>query len=168
MLIAIDPGVRGALAFFYPNGRVMVDDMPIRVKKTVSKIKNEIDPVALNTLLRTRIPADEKGRVVMETMHSFMGSGEERRGSMASQASLAATKAVVCAICELNRLDIAFVSPKAWQAFYGIRKTPTLDTKKQSLALARELFGNEVCPLAKHDGRADALLIARWALRNLT
>jgi len=166
MIIAIDPGIKGALAFFYPDGRIAVDDMPVRMKAKVSKIKNELDPVALNALLRRRIPPDEKGLAVMESMNAFMGSGEKRQGSMASQASLAATKAVVSAICELHRLDIAFVTPQAWQKFYGIRKTAESDTKQQSLALARKLFGNEYCPLAKHDGRADALLIGRYGQRH--
>jgi hypothetical protein len=163
MLIAIDPGIKGALAFFYPNGRGVVDDMPVRMKAKVSKIKNELDPVALNALLRQRIPPDEKGIAVMESMNAFMGSGEKRQGSMASQASLAATKAVVSAICELHRLDIAFVTPQAWQRHFGIRKTQSSTTKDQSLALARKLFGESFCPLAKHDGRADALLIGRYA-----
>lgn len=166
MLISIDPGIKGALAFFYPDGRVTVDDMPVRVKKNVSKIKNEVWPVGLNELLRRRIPPNEKGLVVMESTNAFMGSGEKRLGSMASQASLAATKAVISAICELNRLDTAYVSPREWQAFFGIRKTAESDTKKQSLEMARKLFGMEYCPLQKHDGRADALLIGRYGQRH--
>jgi hypothetical protein len=167
MLIGCDPGIKGALAFLYDNGRQAVEDMPTRTVSRSGSIRNEVDPVRLQAMLRHRVPADEKGLVVMESAHAFMGSGK-RVGSMASQASLAATKAVVCAICELNGLDIAYVTPQAWHAFFGIRKTETSDTKKQSLELARKLFGNEFCPLAKHDGRADALLIARYGQRTLT
>lgn len=158
MILAIDPGIRGALAFLYPNGRIAVHDMPVRLKKQVSKVKNEIDPTALQALIRESLPADESALVVMENLNTFAG------GSVQSMGSLEATKAVICTVMELNRLDVAFVSPKAWQAFYGIRKTPTSDTKQQSLALARKLFGTEYCPLAKHDGRADSLLIGRYAL----
>ncbi|HEY6022250.1 MAG TPA: hypothetical protein VIY48_20995, partial [Candidatus Paceibacterota bacterium] len=60
------------------------------------------------------------------------------------------------------------VTPKAWQSFYSIRATTGETTKQQSLRIARELFGVELCPLQKHDGRADALLIARYAQRNFT
>lgn len=168
MLIACDPGINGALAFFGPADRVSVHDMPIRLKQTVSKVKNEIDPTALQRLLRERVPADEKGLVVMESMNAFMGSGEKRLGSMASQASLAATKAVICAVCELSGFDMAFVSPREWQRWFGIKATPSETTKQQSLRLARNEFGAEHCPLAKHDGRADALLIGLYAKRNLT
>ena len=166
MLISIDPGIKGALAFFGPSGSVAVEDMPTRTKSTAGKIKNEIDPKRLQALLRHRVPADEKGLVVMESLNAFMGSGEERQGSMASQASLAATKAVICTVCELSGFDMAFVSPREWQRFFGIKATPSETTKQQSLRLARSLYGVEHCPLQKHDGRADSLLIGRYAQRH--
>jgi hypothetical protein len=160
MLIAIDPGVRGALAFFGPGDRLTVHDMPVRLKRNVSKVKNAADPVALQQLVRAHVPPDETGLVVMENLNTFAG------GSVQSMGSLEATKAVICTVMELNRLDVAFVTPQAWQKFFGIRKTPSSDTKQQSLALARKLFGVEYCPLAKHDGRADALLIGRYGQRH--
>lgn len=167
MLISIDPGIKGALAFFRADGSPTVYDMPTRAKPGNTKIRNEINPKALQALLRHQVPADEKGLVVMESLNAFMGSGEERHGSMASQASLAATKAVICTVCELSGFDMAFVSPKAWQSFFGIKATQTETTKQQSLRLARSLFGMEYCPLQKHDGRADSLLIGRYAQRHL-
>ena len=167
MLIGIDPGIRGAIAFLYDNDRKAVLDMPVREKRNGGATKNEVDPVRLQQMLRNYVPADEKGLVVMESAHAFMGS-KQRVGSVASQASLAATKAVVAAICELNGMDIAYVTPQAWHAFFGIRKTEAEDTKVQSLRIARGLFGKEFCPLQKHDGRADALLIARYGQRTLT
>jgi hypothetical protein len=166
MLISVDPGISGALAFFGPADRVSVHDMPVRLKQSVSKVKNEIDPTALQRLLRERVPADEKGLVVMESMNAFMGSGEKRLGSMASQASLAATKAVICAVCELSGFDMAFVSPREWQRFMGIKATPSETTKQQSLRLARSLFGMEWLSRAKDDGRADSLLIGLYAQKH--
>jgi hypothetical protein len=166
MLIACDPGINGALAFFGPADRVSVHDMPVRLKQSVSKVKNEIDPTALQRLLRERVPADEKGLVVMESMNAFMGSGEKRLGSMASQASLAATKAVICAVCELSGFDMAFVSPREWQRWAGIKATPSETTKQQSLRLARSLFGMEWLSRAKDDGRADSLLIGLYAQKH--
>lgn len=160
MLISIDPGIRGALAFFGPNGRVAVHDMPVRAKQGNGKVRNEVDPKALQALLRRCAPADEKGLVVMENLNTFAG------GSVQTMGSLEATKAVICTVCELSGFDMAFVSPKTWQGFFGIRKTPSSDTKAQSLKLARELFGMEYCPLQKHDGRADALLIGRYGQRH--
>jgi len=160
MLIAIDPGIKGALAFFGPADRIAVHDMPTRAKQGNGKIRNEIDPKALQALLRRCAPADEKGLVVMESLNTFAG------GSVQSMGSLEATKAVICTVCELSGFDMAFVSPREWQRFFGIKATPSETTKQQSLRLARSLFGMDYCPLQKHDGRADALLIGRYGQRH--
>jgi len=160
MLIGIDPGLRGAIALLTASGRVAVHDMPTRAKQGNGKVRNEIDPKALQAILRRLVPADESGLVVMENLNTFAG------GSVQTMGSLEATKAVITTVCELSGFDVAFVSPRTWQGFYGIKRTPSEDTKTQSLRIARQLFGNEFCPLKKHDGRADALLIARYAQRH--
>jgi hypothetical protein len=160
MLIAIDPGIRGAIARLDHNGGAEVRDMPIRAKQGGGKIRNEVDPKALQALLRELVPADERGLVVMEALNTFAG------GSVQTMGSLEATKAVITTVCELTGFDVAFVSPKTWQGFYGIKRTPSEDTKTQSLRIARQLFGQHLCPLAKHDGRADALLIGRYGMRH--
>lgn len=160
MLISIDPGIRGALALLRDDGSVVVEDMPIRAKQGNGKVRNEIDPKALQRLLRRLVPADEKGLAVMENLNTFAG------GSVQTMGSLEATKAVICTVCELSGFDMAFVSPREWQRFFGIKATQSETTKQQSLRLARSLFGMEHCPLAKHDGRADSLLIGRYAQRH--
>jgi hypothetical protein len=167
LTIAIDPGLSGAIAAMDDAGLRGVHDMPTRAAGMAGgKIKREVDPKALRDLLRSIIPADEKPIVIMEFMHAFMGSSA-RVGSMSSQASLAATKATICTVCELSGFDVAFVTPREWQRIYGIKATPSETTKQQSLRLARSLYGVSPFPLAKHDGRADAVLIARYAQRNL-
>jgi hypothetical protein len=160
MLIGCDPGIKGALAFFHDDGRQAVLDIPVRVKHGGG---NEVDPRELQQMLRGRVPADEKSLIVMESSHAFMGSGK-RVGSMASQASLAATKAVIAAVCELSGMDIAYVTPREWQSLFGIRKTEREDTKDQSLRIARELYPH--LKLTKTSGRADALLIGRYGMRH--
>jgi hypothetical protein len=167
LIVSIDPGLSGAIAALDGAGVRGVHDMPTRpIPKASGKTKNEVDPKALRDILRKLIPADEAAIVVMEAMHAFMGGGEERKGSMSSQASLAATKAVICTVCELSGFDVAFVTPREWQYFFGVKTTPSETTKQQSLRIARQLFGSQHCPLAKHDGRADALLLGRYAQRH--
>ncbi|CAJ5914419.1 Uncharacterised protein [Burkholderia pseudomallei] len=165
IFVGIDPGIHGAIATLTSSNFSYVVDMPIRPSSLGGKVRNEVDPIALRDELRCLVTADEKGVVVMEELNAFIGGG--RLGSTATMASLAATKAVVRTVCELVGLPITHVSPKTWQAFYGISAKCGESTKKQSLRIARGLFGGDLCPLEKHDGRADALLIARWAVRNL-
>lgn len=162
LTIGIDPGIRGAIASVSHTGAPRVHDMPIRSRKQTGKVKNEIDPRALQALLRDLVPADETGLVIMENLNTFAG------GSVQTMGSLEATKAVITTVCELSGFDVAFVSPKTWQGFFGIKKRDSEDTKKQSLRIARGMFGQHLCPLEKHDGRADALLIARYGQQNLT
>lgn len=161
MIVAIDPGVRGAIARLLDNGDGEVRDMPIRAKQGNGKVKNEVDPKALQSMLRELVPANEKAIVVMEALNTFAG------GSVQTMGSLEATKATILAVCELSGFDVVIVTPQVWQRFFGIKKTQAENTKAQSLRIARQLFGEHLCPLAKHDGRADALLIARYGQRTL-
>jgi hypothetical protein len=164
MLIAIDPGVTGALSFFFDDGRVTVHDMPVRKRKTTGNGTNEVDPSALQAIVRLQVPPDETALVVMENLNTFSKSGGAK-----SIASMQASKDVICAVMELNRLDVAYVSPHAWQSFFGIKKRTLpdgkeIDTKAQSLELARKLFPH--LHLTKTSGRPDALLIGRYGQRH--
>lgn len=162
LTLGIDPGISGALAALDHTGRLRVVDMPIRAKNGAGKVRNEVDPCALRSWLRELVPAGERAIVVMEALNTFAG------GSVQTMASLEATKAVIATVCELSGHAVELVTPQRWQGFFGIKRNAAEDTKRQSLRIARELYGIEFCPLQKHDGRADAILIARWAQRNLT
>lgn len=159
LIVGIDPGITGALAFLHPNGERIVVDMPIRARKTTGNGKNEVDPTALQTLIRSRVPADSAALIVMENLNTFSKSGGAK-----SIASMQASKDVICAVMELNRLDVAYVTPHAWQSLFGIKKTDSEDTKDQSLRIARTLYPE--LRLTKHSGRADALLIGRYGQRH--
>lgn len=164
MLISVDPGVTGALSFFFDDGRVSVHDMPVRKRKTTGNGVNEVDPSALQALLRSQVKADETALVVMENLNTFSKSGGAK-----SIASMQASKDVICAVMELNRIDVAYVSPRAWQSFFGIKKRmgpdgKEIDTKAQSLELATQFYPH--LHLTKTSGRADALLIGRYGQRH--
>ncbi|UIY60059.1 RuvC family protein [Burkholderia cepacia] len=160
--LGIDPGISGALAALDHTGQLRVLDMPTRAKPGNGKVRNEVCPTSLRLSLRMLIPAGESAMVVMEALNTFAG------GSVQTMASLEATKAVIATVCELCGHPVELVSPQKWQGFFGIKRTAAEDTKRQSLRIARELYGQSFCPLQKHDGRADAILIARWAQRHLT
>lgn len=160
--LGIDPGITGALAALDHSGIRRVFDMPTREKPGNTKVRNEVHPIMLRVLLRSLVTADEKAVVVMEALNTFAG------GSVQTMGSLEATKAVISTVCELSGFEVKLVSPRTWQSFFGIKSRADEDTKAQSLRIARELYGASFCPLKKHHGRADAILIARWAQRNLT
>lgn len=161
--VGIDPGIRGAIAFLDDDGSMRsVEDLPTQPTGVAGKMKLEINPRALSNLLRAYIPKQDRCTVVMEDLNVFAG------GSAQSIASLFATKAVIRAVFDLNGwIGMQRITPQCWQKFYGIKNRESEDTKKQSLRIARTLYGMSHLALEKHDGRADALLIARWAYKHL-
>ena len=55
------------------------------------------------------------------------------------------------------------VTPQAWK-----KAMKLTSDKKQSLAMARELWPNAPLNFAKHDGRAEALLMAEYLRRQMS
>ncbi|WP_186092294.1 hypothetical protein [Burkholderia gladioli] len=158
--LGIDPGITGALAALDHNGGLRVVDMPIRPKPGNTKVRNEVNPKTLQMHLRQLVPPGEHAVVVMEALNTFAG------GSVQTMGSLEATKAVISTVCELSGFAVQLVSPRTWQSFYGIKTRADADTKAQSLKLARDFYPG--VHMTKTGGRPDAILIARWAQRNLT
>lgn len=170
IVIGIDPGLTGAFSVLNHHGEVLcvhdLPTMPINGAGPKATIKTEIDVRALYLLLRDAVPADESVLYAMEHASSVGAA----RGEQA-KASLAATKASIMAVLRIKGCDVRRVHPAMWKRFYGIKEpekgSGKPDSKKQALALARELFGNEFLARAKDHNRAESLLIARWALRTL-
>jgi hypothetical protein len=77
--------------------------------------------------------------------------------------ALAHTRGVLEAVAILCDLSMVYVTPQRWKRFYGLTSDKTA-----CLAMARNLYPDAPLKLAKHHNRAESLLIARWAQRNLT
>jgi hypothetical protein len=170
IVIGIDPGLTGAIAFLDADGQVIaVDEMPVMAIPEAgpkTTIKTEVDAVALWKLIRTRVPRGVEAIAVMEHTSSVGQVGQEQ-----AKLSLAAGKATCMAVLRLAQFDVRRVTPVMWKRFYGIKQplpgSKSPDQKKQALALARGFYGVGYLKLEKHHNRADALLIARWALRKI-
>lgn len=159
IVCGIDPGLSGALAFLDHNGTLLaIDDIPTMLNPDAgpkTTIKREVDVCALYALVRARVPAQDTAICALEHVSTI--------GAQGSQAivSLSATKASIMAVLRLLRHDVRRVAPQTWKRFYGL----TSD-KDECLGKARELYGApDDIKLKKHHNRAEALLIARYALR---
>lgn len=64
------------------------------------------------------------------------------------------------AIAAVTHMSVELVTPATWKRSLGLSTD-----KRASLHKARLLFQPADLALAKHEGRAEALLIAHWALR---
>jgi hypothetical protein len=169
IVIGIDPGLTGAIAFLDDGVMVAVEEMPVMAIPEAgpkTTIKTEVDAVALWKLIQRRVPRGSKVLAVMEHTSSVGQVGQEQ-----AKLSLAAGKATCMAVLRLAQFDVRRVTPVMWKRFYGIKQpiqgSKGPDQKKQALAIARGFYGTGWLKLEKHHNRADALLIARWGLRKI-
>lgn len=148
-VVGIDPGLSGAIGYY--DGRTSdVFDMPIREKpSTTKKKKNEIDGEGLVKLLKDLSPQV----VYLERVASMPGQG------VSSTFNFGEGWGRIRGILEAMDIQYSLVQPTQWKRSVGI---PSGANKDASLDLARSLFPERAddLKLKKHDGRAEALLIA--------
>ena len=154
IFIGIDPGLAGAVAFL-PDGRApFVVDMPVkRIGDGV--VKNALDPHALSSILRAQFNEFSASRprlyAFLERVNAFPGQG------VSSMFSLGCSFWGAYSVLAALGIPATLVEPKDWKGFYKLQKDKGL-----AIGLARRLFPDVDLRLAKHHGRAEALLIAQY------
>lgn len=146
--IGIDPGLTGAVCCLQHGRFYKLDDLPVQWHTaSVKAKKRELDAVALWKLLFTRYPGIdvtayvEHGTFLQSRVSAYsMGDGNGViRGVLASQ-----------------QIPVQRVKPVEWKKYFGLLKAD----KRMSISKAQELF--PTAPIEGKDGRAEALLIARY------
>jgi len=150
MILAIDPGASGALAFFDPQaGTLEVVDMPTVAVARSGKLKNEISPQMLAAIIAARAPAT----AVLEKVGAMPGQG------VSSMFQFGRGVGIVEGVLAALHVPTDYVTPQAWQKALNARSGK--DGNRQRAA---ELFPAYAHLFArkKDDGRADAALMAYW------
>ncbi len=157
-IVAIDPGVSGAVAFFFPAApeRVAVDDMPV--------VNGEVDPHALRQMLLRYAPTLAVIEVV-NAMPSSKAGKDGKRAAMGVQSAFnfGANWAAARTVLALHGAPMHLVLPRTWKLHHRL---PGGDEGKEAgRALALRLFPASADRFArkKDHGRADAALMAAWA-----
>lgn len=150
LIVAIDPGLTGALGFLRDGAYLAVEDMPV-VHKGVGSVKNEVSPQGMKTLIREHLRADEAVVAVIEKVGAMPGQG------VSSVFSLGDSYGAARAVLATAGFELIQVHPATWKKHFKL----TAD-KELSRALATRMFPDAPLHLKKHDGRAEALLIGRW------
>jgi crossover junction endodeoxyribonuclease RuvC len=144
IILGVDPGVSGALAFFSTDqtDQVGVYDMPI--------LDGDVDPHLLHRLIGDRQPA----MAMIERSHPHPKEGVSSVWRYAS----AFTTAVV--VIKLLKIPLVFVTPAQWKKSLHLTKD-----KEQSRARAIETFPYcaAAFQLKKHHNRAEAAMLAYYA-----
>jgi len=160
--IAIDPGIRGAIACIKSNKEVKIHDTPTKTweaKSRKDKETKDYDIQACRKLLR-KLTKGKKAIISLEGVHPFLGS-------KVSNFLLGRSKGIWEAIITSLGLEYNLVPMRSWTIeFFGHKKRE--DKKASNLKKAKKLYpqAKKYFKLKKHDGRADALLIAEFTRRH--
>lgn len=144
-ILAIDPGLSGALAFYYPDGAggvVRVYDMP--------RVENEIDAAALVSIIQKHQP----------TVAVIEKVGPMPRDGVRQAWRFSAANAVAKTACALLNIPTSLVSPAVWKAGMSVKGGP--EGKEQARAMALRMFPAcaDQFSRKKDAGRAEAALLA--------
>lgn len=150
MILAIDPGASGALAFFnVAAGTLDIIDTPTVEVKRGAKAKHEISPQMLAALIAARGPTS----AVVERVGAMPGQGSSSMFQFGR--SVGMVEGVLAAL----HIPTEYVAPLTWQ-----RAVRARDGKDGNRQRAAEIFPAYAHLFArkKDDGRADAALMAFW------
>jgi|TARA_R110002020_G_scaffold462653_1_gene682265 crossover junction endodeoxyribonuclease RuvC len=150
--VGVDPGIRGAIAFLQNGKYLNVVDMPI-INKGSGSVKNEVNPSALLSFLKTNCPIDEDCLVALERVNAMPGQGVSSVFSLGDSFGCARSCIAAC------NYELTYVTPRTWKKHFNL----TSD-KEQARAAAVKMFpqASTLLHLKKHADRAEALLMARW------
>ena len=149
--IGIDPGLSGAVAFIFEDGSLRVHDMPTFSLKRNGKTKREIDAVQLATLLHQG--ANDDVVVWLEQVGSMPGQGVS--SVFAFGQAFGISKGIVAAL----GYPLNLVTPQVWKKALRVPAAKDGARARASQIMPRAASN---WPLVKHDGRAEAALIAYY------
>jgi crossover junction endodeoxyribonuclease RuvC len=157
MLLGVDPGLSGALFFLDPacplTGEAV--DLPTHMLTRGGKKKREVDIAGLIGILAAR-----------SITHAFV----EQVGAMPGQGvssvfAFGKTFGILLGIIAARSIPLTLVPPVRWKRAMHVPKD-----KDSARARASQLLPSAAnqWPLRKHDGRAEAALIALYGARELS
>jgi hypothetical protein len=156
VIAGIDPGISGAIALYDEAEHKLVDliDTPRHKVKVNGKDRSRVD---LDTLAQWFWAHGTKIKhAVVENVHTMPGQGVASSGAfMRAFGNVESLAAYFC--------KVEYVSPAKWKREFGLSQD-----KNESRVLASHFLPGEAArwKLKKHDGRAEATLLAIYAVRH--
>jgi crossover junction endodeoxyribonuclease RuvC len=154
--IGIDPGISGGIAFVGEAGELQgLADLPVMRDGKLSWI----DGGCLQSMLIDTL-GGKQAHVIIERVGAMPKQG------VSSSFHFGMTFGSILSILQARHLPIELVSPAKWKREMGLIRDPgkpITTYKRQSIDKARMLYPAAELSLSKHEGRAEALLLAHWA-----
>jgi hypothetical protein len=141
-ILAIDPGLTGALAFYFPGeNAVSAEDMPVAGK--------DVDAATL----AARIAQMKPDVAIVELVASRPGQG------VSSVFKFGCGYGMVRGVIAASGVPLHLVSPSKWKRHFGLDAD-----KEKSRALALRFWPtrSDLFKRKRDDGRAEAALLARY------
>jgi crossover junction endodeoxyribonuclease RuvC len=157
IIIGIDPGLSGAIAFYNTDTHeVTVHDMPTVEVKRGAKAKREIAPALVAKALMSRGPVHA---AFVERVGAMPGQG------VSSVFSFGYSTGVVIGALAALEIYTTIIPPQTWQKSMAVR-----GGKEGSRARAMEIWPGQadLFKRVKDDGRADASLIAAHGAKEVS
>lgn len=147
MIIGIDPGNTGAIAFLDDDGLINVEDMPLMANGK----KKQVNAAELSKII--------SGMSVMEQPHAYV----EKVGAMPGQGvssmfNFGMGYGVIQGVLAALEIPYTLVTPQRWKKAAGLIGKE----KDNARTLAQQLYAEAPLGRKKDIGRADAILIARF------
>lgn len=154
IVIGIDPGVSGALSFFYEKKLKGIIEMPTMIEG--KKNKKQINSAQLALEIKKQIDTSPNINIVIEHVSAMPGQG------VTSMFNFGQSFGVIKGICSALTLPMHFIRPVKWKKHFNLIGS----VKDASRTKAIELFPSFSDQMSKKkDGnKADAILIGRYFL----
>lgn len=149
-IIGIDPGKHGALCILTDDVVLIYDTPTINDGK-----KDQYDIKEMNELLRVAKGAHPTVHAIIEQVGAMPGQG------VTSMFSMGYGLGIWHALLIANGIPFVRVRPQEWKPTFSLKGKE----KGASILRAQELYPNADIRLKKHDGRAEALLMAEHLRR---
>ena len=156
-ILGVDPGLSGALAL-YGSESLTIFDMPTVERKVGGKTKRQIDAYQLGNWLD--LHRNVILFTVIEDVHSMPAQGITSAFNFGF--STGVLHGAICA----NQIPLKLVAPVVWKRHFGL-----IGQDKDASRLAASRVSPRYShhwPLKKHDGRAEAFLLAVYGSLLLT
>ena len=157
--IGIDPGFDGAIGAVGKDGFIGVRDTPSLEVKSGKKTRRKYNTPEMVKIILELTKGYDRVFLALEQVGSMPGQGVA--SMFAFGRGLGMWEGILaCACVTACNGSIHMVRPQKWKAIMldGMDK----GSKASSILKATQLFPMAPISLKKHDGRAEALLIAEW------
>jgi Holliday junction resolvasome RuvABC endonuclease subunit len=147
-ILGIDPGISGAIAFYFPDvrDRVLAEDMPT--------VAGNVDAATLHERLKQLAPTV----AVIEMVASRPGQG------VASVFKFGRAYGTAIGVVQALGVQLHFVTPGKWKKHFNL---PADKEKARELALRMFSQSPEHFARKKDDGRAEAALLALYGAETI-